>query len=70
MEQKHYKIEIYCNILNKWRTFMLFWGMRKTFSQGAWEMLCCYYSENDSFRLVDSDGVVIDEWVRHRVRVS
>jgi hypothetical protein len=47
---------------SKWATMPGFAYMQKSFAQGAFHMLKSFYGGNEKYRLVDSNGVVVDSW--------
>jgi hypothetical protein len=60
---KTYKIEVYG--IKGWKTLEVWWGMRKSYADGAWRMLKGMYGGIETkFRMVDSEGEILDTFTR------
>ncbi len=64
---KTYSIESY---FNEWRSLVSFSCMRRGYAEGAFAMLKAMYNIKKEFRLIDSDGNIIDEWHSPKVKTS
>lgn len=53
-----------------WTTLSTFQYMQKSFAEGAFTMLKSFYGGGKKYRLVDSEGKVVDEWNTGIVHVN
>ena len=70
---KTYKIEyLMRQPINRenWVVMFPFQHMRKSFAEGAFAMLKSLYGGEKKYRLVDSDGKIVDEWNTGKIVVN
>ncbi len=71
--RKLYKIEyLMFQPVNRenWITMFPFTHMQKSFAEGAFAMLKAHYGGEKKYRLVDSDGTIVDQWNTGKVVVN
>jgi len=73
--RKLYKIEYlfeHPNFPNgsKWMDFTMFTCMQKSFAEGAFAMLKAHYGGEKKYRLVDSEGTIVDQWNTGKIVVN
>ena len=56
---KHYEIQEMTD--GKWKRFLYWYGMKKGYATGAFRMLVGFSTTGIRYRLISSDGEVIEE---------
>ena len=71
--RKTYRIEyLMLQPVNRenWVVMSPFQYMQKSFAEGAFTMLKSFYGGEKKYRLVDSDGNVVDQWNTGKIVVN
>lgn len=69
-QEKLYTIEAYMpEPVDKWHKLIGFSYMRKSYAEGAWNMLRSYYNQSTKHRLL-CDGKIIDECGKQTIKVN
>jgi hypothetical protein len=61
MTTKTYSIEHWCIVRKKWVVMMSWWGLQRSRAEGAFMVLKAGYGGSQKYRLVDSEGNIIEE---------
>jgi hypothetical protein len=63
-----YKIEKYDEIRQRWVTMLSWWGLQKSYAEGAFMVLKAGYGGSQQYRLCTDSGAVVDTWNTGEVR--
>lgn len=56
-----YTIQVFCPVKQEWTVLQCWEALPKCKADGAWMVLRAFRGGDQRYRMVDSDGVVIDE---------